>query len=101
MRSDEESRDWIYYGLREVMYMDIRWKESEDVFIKRAKMNTSFLFDAARDYRRARIVSSVDTRGPQTISLELERDILNIEVFQSYFDGWYGDYSKFFKSIIR
>lgn len=37
MRPDEESRYWIYYVLREVMYMDIRWRETENELIERAK----------------------------------------------------------------
>ena len=63
MRSDEDSRDWINYGLQKVMYMDIRWKETENNFIERAKSNASFVFDTAKNYRKARIVSSLDIHG--------------------------------------
>ena len=63
MRSDEESRDWIYYGLREVMYMDIRWRETENEFIEQIKINATFIFDTAKDSRRARITSSMDSRA--------------------------------------
>ena len=87
MRLDEESRDWIYYGLRNVMYMDIIWKETENDFIERAKANANFVFDTAKDYRRARIVSTIDIHGIEQIAYELERDLHNIDVFQAYFEG--------------
>jgi len=41
----EKSQNWIYYGLRKVMYMDIRWKKTKNDFIERAKTNTNFVFD--------------------------------------------------------
>ena len=95
MRPDEESRDWIYYGLRKVMYMGIRWRETEHEFIERAKTNATFVFDMAKDYRRARIVSSMDSREAQQIAYEMERDLHNNDVFQTYFEAWYGDYGKY------
>ena len=77
------------------MYMDIIWKETENDFIERAKANANFVFDTAKDYRRARIVSTIDVRGTQQIAYELERDLHNIDVFRAYFEGWYGNYGKF------
>jgi hypothetical protein len=95
MRLDEKSRDWIYDGLRKVMYMDIRLKETENDFIKRAKTNANFVFDSAKYYWKARIVSTIDVRGTQRIAYELERNLHNIDIFQAYFEGWYGNYDKF------
>ena len=101
MRSDEKSRDWIYYGLREVMYMDIRWRETENEFIERARTNATFVFDTAKDYRRAQITSSANSREAQRIAYELERDLHNIDVFQNYFEGWYGSYGKYQHFTLR
>ena len=66
------------------MYMDIRWKETENKFIERARTNATFVFDTAKDYRKVRITSSMDSQGAQRIAYELERDLHNIDVFQNY-----------------
>ena len=82
MRLDEKFRDWIYDGLQKVMYMDIRWKETENDFIERVKTNANFVFDMAKDYRKARIVSTIDVRGTQRITYELERDLTILIYFK-------------------
>ena len=55
------------------MYMDIRWRETENKFIEQVKINAIFLFDIAKDYRRAWIVSLMDSWRAQRIAYELER----------------------------
>ena len=53
------------------------------------------IFDTAKDYRRARIVSSLDICETQRIIYELEKNVHNIDILQAYFDGWYEKYGKF------
>lgn len=77
-------------------------EKTENEFFERAKKNATFVFDTAKEYRKARIVSSMDYRGPQQIANELQRDLHNIDVFQTYFEIWYGDYGKYqYFTIIR
>ena len=71
MRLDEESRDWIYYGLWKVMYVDIRWRETEHEFIERAKTNAIFIFHTEKYYRRTRIVLWMDFWGAQQMAYEI------------------------------
>ena len=63
------------------MYMNIKWRETENEFIERTRLNTTFVFDTAKDYRRARIVSSMDSQGAQRIAYKLQKNLHNIDVF--------------------
>ena len=40
----------------------------------------------AKDYRRARMILSIDSRGAQQIAYELEKNLHNIDVFLNYFE---------------
>ena len=66
-----------------MMYMEIRWREIEHEFIERVKTNATFVFDTAKYYRRARIVSSMDSRRAQQMAYDMKRDLHNIDVFQT------------------
>ena len=75
--------------------MDIRCREIEHKFIERAKTNATFVLDTAKYCRRARIVSSMDSRGAQQMAYGIEKDLDNIDMFQIYFERYYGDYGKY------
>ena len=68
------------------MYMDIRCREIEHKFIERAKTNATFVLDTAKYCWRARIVSSMDSRGAQQMAYGIEKDLDNIDMFQIYFE---------------
>ena len=86
--------------------LDLLWIAEGDVYghkMKRnwiwihqtLKKNATFIFDTAKYYQRARIVSSMESRGAQQMAYKMERDLHNIDMFQTYFEAWYDDYGKY------